>query len=122
MLWKSILITPFQHLVDAVTDANNLHFTQRKIWFNSVAATIIRNLNIVGCNSEGDGITTVRASTTDYQSAGTSQDISVPADESVSAAVNTGNLTIAANGFLYLYIHAAGNHQGVMLQFEAEKQ
>lgn len=122
MLWKSILITPFQHLIDAVTDANNLHFTQRKIWFNTVAATIIRNLNVVGCNSEGDSTTTIRASTTDYQSAGSSQDISVPASASVSAAVNTGNLTIAANGFLYLYIITAGNHQGVSVQFEAEKQ
>ena len=120
IIHNSRIVVTFDHLVDAVASANTVHFTQRKIWFNATTAVTCKNFQIIGCNSEGDATTTIRSSTTDYSSAGTSQDVSVAASASVSASVNTGSVPIAANGYLYTYITAAGNHQGPQLMFEVE--
>lgn len=114
------VVIDFPGVMDLVTDVNNQVYSQKKIWFHALSAVTVRNLQIIGGVAPGSGTTTIRGSTTDYASAGSGQDISALAAATTSAAVNAGEITIAANGYLYLYVTAAGSHEGLQVAVEVE--
>lgn len=118
----------FPGLVGAVTNANNIGSRQRSMVLSDSHDVIVTGIMIAAATEVDPGAsgnTVIRASDTDYSTAGNGLEASLAAGDTASAAKTTGSLTISAGARLYLYVPsggAGGGHGDVVAIVDLEEQ